>query len=273
MSPLSHFQARSRRIEAERVTFNQQIQHANDRIQEAAVALNQAERDWAGKPEKILPFRESLRRLKQERADIRMPPHGDPLPEIEKFLARHPKTPPIDPIKPDIRKGETALQAHNRFKVTTDGVLKKIAGIEAAAPPAEAIRDQAKAQIQEWAKAPAIVNGRLLPPKSTVQVGANAVALPDAMGIIAWAFGDMLLAAVDRLIQPDPNAMSAADRAAALEKAYGDLANSLRQEAACAMQAELDGQRVERRRNVHAAILLNLQVRPADVYRYLTKGI
>ena len=155
------------------------------------------------------------------------------------------------------------------MKAATNGVLKTISGIETAPLPADTIRDQAKAEIKSWAKAPAIVGGKLLPPKSTVQVGANVVPLPDALGLIAWAFGDLLVAAVDRIIQPDQNAMTAAYRAAALDKAYGELADCLRQEAACAMQAELDGQRVERRRQVHPAILLNLQVSPADVYRYL----
>ena len=267
--PLDHLEANSRRIEAERIAYNSQIQNVNDRINDAATSLAHAERDWAGNAEKIAPFRETVRRLKQERASIRVPARGDPYPEVQKWSARHPKATPADPIKADIRRGETALMAHNRVKAATDTALRTISGIETAPLPTDVIRDSVKAEIQSWGKAPAIINGKLLPPKSLVQVGANVIPLPDALGLVAWAIGDLLVAAVDRLIAPDANAMTAADRAAALEKAYADLAACLRQEAACAMQAELDGQRIERRRSVHPAILLNLNVNPADVYKYM----
>ena len=266
---ITHLEANARRIAAELVAYNSQVSEINSRVNDAAVAVSQAEVEFPGDNARVAPYRETLRKAKQERAGIRRPAHGDPWPDVKKWRSFNPKAVSLGPLKPDIRKGETALQAHNNHREVTNDILAKIKGVDAAPAPASELRTTFEAQICEMAKAPQIGKFGVQLPKSVIPVGTSAITINDAMAFMCWAFKDQVLAAFDKLVSNDDKAMSASDRAATLDKLKTDLVKSLRLEAACAMQAEKDGQRVERRRNIHPAIICNCAIDPSVAYKHL----
>lgn len=272
MSVLDHLKTNSRKIEADMLAFNAQISKFADDISDAATDLAHAEREHGDDHEAVAPFRAALRKLKQARAKTKRPAVYDPLSEVEPWAARNSKAERMEPVTADIRRGETPLMAYNRAQAATAAILKTIRGTETAPEPADAVRSSVIEQLKTLAKPPEIQNGRLALPKKIVAFGNNAVAVDDTVGLLVWAIGGELLKSVESLVPEDSTSLSAADRKAALDKAYGELADALRQECACAMAAEQAGLRVQRRRGVHPAIILGAKVPSADVYRYLAKG-
>jgi hypothetical protein len=266
---LEHLRQNSRRIEAERIAFTAQISQAADRINDAAAALATAERDFNGNNDRIAPFRASLRKAKQDRAAITRPPFYDPLPEVEKWVARRPKYEAAEPVTPKLRSGENALQGYRRAEGATDTVLKRIRGIETAPAPSDQVRSSLAAQIRALAKAPQIVGDQLVLPKSVIPFGDRALTVVNSEGLLAWAAGDILAAAAEKLVPDDATAISPADRKAALDTAFTELVAAIRHELALAEAAEVAGFRVARRRGVHPGLLLGLRIGGDAAYTYL----
>jgi hypothetical protein len=273
MNPaLDHLKSNSLRLSSERMAHNTHVSQLTDKINDAASALAHAEKTFGMDNEKVAPFRATLRKLKQERASIKFPALIDPLPDAESWLKQNPKAEPVEPVTPDIRKGETPLAAYLRRQQVTAGVLATIRRVETAPADPEEAAGPLLEQVDELAAkgAPRIVNGRLAFPK----VVAGTTSIDHAVAVLAWIDRPRFADAVKALIvlQDDGPTMTAQERNAELEKRFIELTEALRQEAAVATEAEKAGLRVVRRRDVHPAILLGLKVAPARVYSYLTKG-
>ena len=194
-------------------------------------------------------------------------------PRSSSYLAKHPTGDDAPTVAADVRKGETPLGAYYRRQEATAKILNQLRGIERAPAPPDEVRAALADQIDDLAKAPSIVNGALMIPKTVVPVGPQAATLIDALGFVCWAFRDQIKAAVQALVPDDPTAITSTQRASELEAAQVALVDALRAEVACAIAAEGAGQRVVRRRNVHPAILIGRVVSPAAVYRYAVKGV
>jgi hypothetical protein len=269
---LDHLKSNSLRLSSERIAHNTHVNQIADKVADAATALAHAEKSFGIESKEAVSARGELRKLKQERASIKFPVLIDPLPEVEAWLRQNPKAEAIEPVPPDIKRGETPLAAYLRCQQLTAGILANIRRVETApADPAEAA-GPVIAQIGELAEKgkPRIVNGLLTFPKTL----AGTTSVDNAIGFVAWLDRDRFMDAVKTMIalQDDGPTMTAQERSAELEKRFVELTDALRQEAAVAVEAEKAGQRVVRRRHVHPAILLGLTVVPARVYTYLTKG-
>ena len=272
MSPLEHLKTNSRRLNAERHAHNAQAADLSNKIADAAAALAHAERTFGVQSDQAVTARAALRRLKQDRANLKSPVLIDPLPDAKKYLAANPKTHAADPVAADIRAGETPLMAYNRAQEATNAILRAIRGVETAPADPGELAAPLFDQVDELADrgAPRVVNGRL----TFAQKLAGTTSVDDAVALIAFVDRDRFkkaVAAVAKRLANGPT-MTAKERATTLAKALTDLTDALRQEAAVAVEAEMAGQRVVRRRNVHPAILLNLRVTPSAVYAYLAKG-
>ncbi|HEY5225383.1 MAG TPA: hypothetical protein VIJ06_01200 [Methylovirgula sp.] len=273
MSPaLEHLKSNSLRLNAERHAHNALTTHLADKITEAAIALAHAERTFGLQSDQAVSARAALRKLKQDRAKLPSPVLIDPLNEVETYLAQSPKAQPAEAVVPDIKPGETPLAAYNRRQEVTASVLKTIRGLETAPADPEELAAPLFDQIDELAKrgAPRVVNGRLGFPQKL----AGVAGVDDAVALIAFIDGDRFKKAVGAMLKrsADGPTMTADDRASALAKAFRELVEALRQEAAVAVEAERAGQRVVRRRNIHPAVLLGLRIAPAVAYAYLAKG-
>jgi hypothetical protein len=273
MSPaLEHLKSNSLRLSSERIAHNTHVNQLSEKINDAATALAHAEKTFSVESKQAVAARGELRKLRQERASIKFPVHIDPLPDVEAWLRANPKAEPIEPVKPDIRKGETPLAAYLRRQQLTAGVLANIRRVETAPADPDEATGPLLAQINELAEkgAPRVVNGRLTFPKTL----AGTTSVDNAIGFIAWLDRGRFMDAVKAMIalEDDGPTMTARERSADLDKRYVELTDMLRQEAAVAAEAERAGQRVVRRRDVHPAILLGLKVAPARVHAYLCKG-
>lgn len=273
MNPaLDHLASNSLRIASERIAHNTHINQLADKISDAATALAHAEKSFGIESKQAIAARGELRTLKQQRANVKFPAIIDPLPEVEAWLRANPKGEPIEPVTPDVRKGETPLAAYLRRQQLTANILASIRRIETAPLPVEEAVAPLLDQIDELAKAgaPRFVNGRLVIPK----ILAGTVSVDNAIGFVAWLDRDRIKKSVGDMLSLQDNGpvMSAQDRGAELEKRFAELTDALRQESAVAVEAEKAGQRVVRRRDVHPAILLGLKVVPARVHAYLCKG-
>jgi hypothetical protein len=269
---LDHLKSNSLRLSSERIAHNTHVNQIADKIADAATGLAHAEKTFGIESKEAVSARGDLRKLKQERASIKLPVLIDPLPEVETWLRQNPKAEAIEPVTPDIKRGETPLAAHIRRQQITANILANIRRIETAPLPVEEAVAPLLDQIDELAKAgaPRVVNGRLVIPK----ILAGTTSVDNAIGFVAWLDRDHIKKSVEAMLalQDDGPTMTAKERGIALEKCFVDLTDALRQEAAVAVEAEKAGQRVVRRRDVHPAILLGLQVVPRRVYAYLTKG-
>lgn len=273
MSPaLDHLKSNSLRLSSERIAHNTHVGQLSEKIADAATALAHAERTFGVESKQAISARGDLRKLKQERASIKFPVLIDPLPEVETWLRANLKAEPIEPVTPDIKKGETPLAAYHRRQQLTANVLANIRRIETAPADPDEATGPLLAQVAELAEkgAPRVVNGRLTFPK----VLAGTTSVDNAIGFVAWLDRDRFMDAVKTMIalEDDGPTMTAQERSAELDKRYVELTDALRQEAAVAVEAEKAGQRVVRRRDVHPAILLGLKVAPARVHAYLCKG-
>lgn len=273
MNPaLDHLASNSLRVASERIAHNTHINQLADKINDAATALAHAEKSFGIESKQAIAARGELRTLKQQRANVKFPALIDPLPEVEAWLRANPKGEPIEPVTPDIKKGETPLAAYLRRQQLTANILANIRRIETAPLPIEEAVAPLLDQIDELADqgAPRVVNGRLVIPK----ILAGTTSIDNAIGFVAWLDRDRIKKSVGDILSLQDNGpvISAQDRGAALEKCFAELTDALRQEAAVAVEAEKAGQRVVRRRDVHPAILLGLKVVPARVHAYLRKG-
>lgn len=269
---LDHLKSNSLRLSSERIAHNTHVNQFADKIADAATALAHAEKSFGIESKEAVSARGDLRKLKQERASLKFPVLIDPLSEVEAWLRQNPKAEPIQPVTPDIKKGETPLAAYLRRQQLTASVLANIRRVETAPADPDEAAGPVIAQIGELADkgAPRVVNGRLVIPK----VLAGTTSVDNAIGFVAWLDRDRFIDAVKTMIalQDDGPSITTQERSAALEKCFVELTDALRQEAAVAVEAEKAGQRVVRRRDVHPAILLGLKVIPGRVYAYLIKG-
>jgi hypothetical protein len=273
MNPaLDHLASNSLRIASEKIAHNTHINQLAERINNAATTLAHVEKTFGAESKQAIAARGELRTLKQQRANVKFPALIDPLPEVEAWLRANPKGEPIEPVTPDIRKGETPLAAYLRRQQLTANILASIRRIETTPLPVEEAVAPLLDQIDKLADqgAPRVVNGRLVVPK----VLAGTVSVDNAIGFVAWLDRARIKKSVEDMLSLQDNGpvMSAQERSTSLEKSFVELTDALRQEAAVATEAEKAGQRVVRRRNVHPAILLGLKVVPARVYAYLCKG-
>src|SRR5882672_5689277 len=106
---LDHFQKLSRDIEAARHAHTARHADLRERIQTATLALSRAEKDGDRAVR-----RETLRKLKRERAEISAPAFYDPLSEIEKWQ-RSAKPVPAELPSFTPPKNQTALHSFNNL--------------------------------------------------------------------------------------------------------------------------------------------------------------
>lgn len=269
---LDHYEANSLRLSAERIAHSTQIKALADKIADAASKLAHAENTLGVESKEAVVARSELRTLKQRRANIKFPALIDPLPEVEAWLKANPKAEAVDPITADIKRGETPMAAYQRRQQITANILANIRSIQnAPADPDEAIVPLV-AQIEQLAEKgkPRVVNGVLVFPKTL----AGTTSVDHAIAVAAFVDRGRFIDAVKALVllEDDGPTITALERNNALEKAFVELTDALRQESAVAVEAEKAGQRIVRRRNVFPALLVGAKASPSRVYAYLTNG-
>ena len=271
---IEHFRTNSINLQAARIAHTATNNDFTDKIADAARVAADVEKRFGDDHERIAPYRAAVRTLKQQRAALKSPATYDPLPEIERWLERHPNAEPLaEPLIADVKKGETPLAAFNRRHELTNRILQRIRGFETAPADPDEAAVPLLAQIDALADkgAPRVINGRLM--FATTLAGTTTI--PDAIGLVAWLDRARLKSAVVAMLALDNSGppMTALERSDALGKAFVELADALRQEAAVATEAERAGQRIERRRSVHPAVLIGRMAAPGEIFRYLTKGL
>ena len=266
---LAHLKDNSAVLRAERAASTHRFATLAEQINTAAAQLSHGEKSFGLTDPRTVKLREALRKLKQERAGIKLPSRFDPYPDAEAWHRAHPNIPSADPVPADIRKGETGLMAFNRRQQVTAGILSELASLEATPPPPDEACEPLFGQIDELANKgkPRVAGGSITFPKTL----AGTTTVDNAVAVIAWLHGSALKAAVRKMLDDGTPTIPTAERERKLAKLRDDLVVALRQECACATEAERQGQRVERRRDIHAALLLGLRVDPAHAYRYLKR--
>lgn len=259
---LDYFRALSQKLDGERVAFLAQSDDLRDKISAAAAAVAQIESDDGD----ATKARAELRRLKQDRANLKAPSFVDPYADVQAYARTH-ESVAAEPVSIKIPNGQTPLALHNNLAEKTNAILGEISRVISAPPAPEDLRADLKAQIAATATPPRIVNGKLVFPKHVVDSNGMAITVTNVEGLLAWLHGDALL----KLAADGEPGMSAAERSAALTELYEKFTTALRFEAAAAMEAEKAGQRVIRRAHTHPAILLGVKIDPATVYDWHAK--
>ncbi|RWI90527.1 MAG: hypothetical protein EOR22_23580 [Mesorhizobium sp.] len=182
----------------------------------------------------------------------------------------------FDGIAPKLRKGETAIAAIERIRSERAALLADLSELQGRPITAAAAKARLRAEIAALASAgrPSVLSladhgepvgwkhTRLELRRSADMQGYVTGLSIDALGLIAWAFGDELIALLDAEIDAtDTSAgISDEDRGAAEFQITASLQSLEREEEALIEMAEAQGQMVERRADADPAAVLGIVV-------------
>jgi hypothetical protein len=264
MEQLNYFRALSTRLDAERVAYLAAADSLRDSINAATAAVATIEKNGGNASKE----RENARRLKAERANLKAPSFVDPLPDVEAWARTHTKAAKAEPVQAKVPTGQTPLAAHNNLSEKTNAIIAEIARVNATPDAPGDVIESVTRNLDAIATPPRLLGGKLVFPRHVVDSNGMALTVVNTEGLLAWLHRDTLIAAATKLAGDGGPTMTAAERTASLTTLHEKFTNALRFEAAAARAAEEAGQRVVRRRHVHPAILLNLQIEPDAVWRW-----
>lgn len=262
---LTHFRSLATKTEAGRIAHNAATSELLERINAKATVISQIEENDGDASKQ----KSDLRALKQERANLKPPSFYNPLPVLEQYARTHASAELVEPVSFDIPRGQTPAAVHNNAAEKTNAIVAEIGRVLVAPAAAEERADDIAAQIESIATPPRLRHGVLEWPRHVVNSNGTAVTMVNIEGLMAWLHGPAIVAKMMEEIDAGGPGITAADRARKLAALQTKLVDSLRLEAAAAMEAEQAGQRIERRRHVHPAILLGIKVSPATVWDWL----
>ncbi|MGJ5049947.1 hypothetical protein ACQR09_23010 [Bradyrhizobium oligotrophicum] len=194
----------------------------------------------------------------------------------EGWIRQHGPTGLHPPIQPELKKGETALDAIERLRRRGRELRADLQRAQAAPWPSTIAKQRMRETISKLAaagrpRADAAVdhNEEVGFPMRSQQVsligerGLGAFETVDMLGLMAWLHEDAMITALDQEIDEcadDANALTAVQRAEIEAQIQADVLAVERAEAELVWQLLADGAAVMHRPDIHPAALLGLMV-------------